>query len=577
MSIDSLSTRASGAQTMRPVMYGMRHMASAGHYLAAEAAFQILEQGGNAVDAGVAAGITLGVVHSEFVNFAGVAPIMIYLAGERRVVTIDGLGVWPAAASLDVFRVDGAGKIPRGILRTVVPAAPDAWITALAHHGTLRFADVAATAVRLARDGFPAHPLMAQIITEYETDLRTWPSTAAIYLPNGRPPLEGERFVQADLAATIQYMIDEEAAAAGARADGLRAARDAFYKGDIARAIADYHAANGGLLSRSDLSDFSCRFEPPLTASFRGRTVYGCGPWCQGPSLLQMLMMADRLPLEAFGHNSPDYVHALTEAIKLAFGDREAHIGDPRFVDVPIDQLLSPEYADRRSRQIDPQRAFPGLPPSGLAPARRPGPALVGAAAPSLDTSYVAVVDSQGNAFSATPSDVATDTPVIPGTGLCPSSRGSQSWADPDHPASIAPGKRPRLTPNPAIVLAPDGSVMPIGTPGGDVQCQAMLQVLVNRLVFGMNPQHAVEAPRFASFSAPDSFEPHAAEPGRLLVEEPIAGPLAAPLEARGHAVGTWPALTWRAGGVCLVEANAETGVLSAGADPRRSSYAVGW
>jgi gamma-glutamyltranspeptidase/glutathione hydrolase len=225
----------------RARIVGTRHMAAAGQYLAAQAAFQILEAGGNAVDAGVAGGIALGVVQSEYVGFAGVAPIMIYLAETDEVVTISGLGWWPKAASVDFFHKQHGGKIPRGILRTVVPAAPDSWITALRRYGTMSYGDVAGAALRFARDGFPVPSLMAEIIADNEDEYRAHPANAAIYLPNGRPPQAGEVLVQTDLARTIQYMIDEErAAAAGGREAGLQAARDAFYRGDIAQTIAQH-------------------------------------------------------------------------------------------------------------------------------------------------------------------------------------------------------------------------------------------------------------------------------------------------------------------------------------------------
>jgi gamma-glutamyltranspeptidase / glutathione hydrolase len=569
-------------ESLRPVLMGTRHMAVAGHYGAAHAAFTMLEAGGNAVDAGVAAGIALGVLQSDLVNVAGVAPIMIYRASTRDVLTISGLGTWPHAITPDFFVRHCGGVIPHGVLRTVVPAAPDAWITALERFGTKSFGECAAAAIRFASEGFPMYALMSAMIGMHVDDYRRWPSSAAIYLPNGRPPRPGERFVQRDLGGTLQYMADEESAVAGkGRAAGLQAARDAFYRGDIARTIVAYHRENGGLLTAEDLADFRVAIEPPAHTRFRGLDVYACGAWCQGPALLEMLNIVAGVDLRAMGHNSVDYAHALTETIKLAFADRERYFGDPRFVDVPIDTLLSGAYAQGRRALLRPDRAWPGLPPAGDVgnAGARPEPLLTRdrAAAGAHDTSCISVIDKDGNVFAATPSDPSYDTPVIPGTGLCPSSRGSQSFADPAHPSCAAPGKRPRLTPMAAIALFPDGSPMPLGTPGGDVQAQALLQVLLNMTLFGMNPQQAVEAPRFASYSFPDSFEPHSYSPGLLYVENRVPQSVRDGLASRGHDVVDWPDFVWRAGAVCVQCLDREHGVISAGADPRRPCYAVGW
>src|SRR5712671_6182662 len=213
----------------RPTIMGTRHMVAACQYLAAEAGFKILEAGGNAIDAGVAAGISLGVVQPEFVNVAGVAPIMIYSAADNRIFTIPGLGTWPKAIERDYFKKNHGGKIPQGIMRTVVPAAPDAWITALDRFGTMSFGEVAQSAIGFARDGFPVYPLMSEIITEHEAEYREFPSNVVLYLPHNRPPRAGEIFVQKELAATIQYMVDQETAARHrGREAGLAAARDAF-------------------------------------------------------------------------------------------------------------------------------------------------------------------------------------------------------------------------------------------------------------------------------------------------------------------------------------------------------------
>jgi gamma-glutamyltranspeptidase / glutathione hydrolase len=567
--------------TYRPTITGARHMIAAGHYSAAHAGFQILEAGGNAIDAGVAAGIALNVLQTDRVNFAGVAPIMIYLAETREIVNIDGLGTWPKAASLDHFRNHHGGKMPPGILRTVMPAAPAAWITALECYGTMSFGDVAREGTRLAREGFAMHEFMAEYIRDHEPAYRRWPASAAVFLPNGKAPKTGERFVQSELAASIQYMIDQEAAHRGkGRAAGLKAARDAFYKGDIAQKIARYHEENGGWVTAADLAGYDVRFEKPVHARFHGIDVYACGPWSQGPVLPQTLNLLSGFDLKAMGHNSPQYVHTLIEALKLSFADRHRYYGDPAFVNVPLDVLLSELYAAERRKLVRPDAAAPGLPPAGDIAGFPPGPKLPPDASgdpnPAADTSYVCAVDRQGNAFSATPSDGSSATPVIPGTGLCPSSRGSQSWTDPAIPAVMAPGKRPRLTPNPAMALKDGKLFMPFGSPGNDIQPQAMTQVLLNIVVFGMEPQAAVEAPRFATYSFPSSSEPHAYHPGRVNVEARVDAAVVERLAQLGHKVGPWQALEWRAGAVCAIRVNEDNGLLEGAADPRRPCYALG-
>ena len=597
MSVRETSARESGyagfdpeaIDAARPAIRARRHAIVAGHYLAAQAGFAILEAGGNAIDAGVAAGLALGVVHSDLVNVAGVAPIVLYSAARGRVETISGLGPWPRAMTADLFQREHGGRIPEGLLRTVVPAAPDAWITALARHGTMTFGEVAQGAIELARDGFVMYPLMASVIARKAESYHRWPSSAAIYLPGGRPPATGEVFVQADLARTLQYMADEERAAGGARAAGLAAARAAFYTGDVAATITAFHRENGGLLDAGDLAAFRSEVGEPLRSTIAGTDVYACGPWCQGPALLQALRLLDVKALARHGHNSAEALHAMVEALKLAFADRERWYGDPRFVDVPVRALLSDDYTRRRRALIRPGEAWPGLPPAG-APAGgvpaggaaaedAPPEAAAGAppaGAPAHDTSYVCVIDEAGNAFSATPSDVSFDTPVIPGTGLCPSSRGSQSWADPAHPSSVAPGKRPRLTPNPALAIRDGAFLMPFGTPGGDVQIQAMVQAFLNVTVFGMNPQAAVEAPRCATHSFPNSFEPHDYHPGRLLLEARIPASVGEALAGWGHGVEWWPEWAWPAGAMCLLVKDLARGTIATGADPRRPAYALG-
>lgn len=570
-------TGGGAPSSMRPTLAGLNHMISAGHYLATQAGMDILQAGGNAIDAGVAAGIALGVVQGDLVNFGGVAPILVHEASSGRVTSIAGLGHWPKAATLELFLERHRGTIPAGVLRSVIPAAPDAWITALERFGTMRFGEVASSAIRLAREGFVMYPLMAEVIADHESGYRRWPSSEAVFLPGGAPPVPGSIFRQPDLARSLQYLADEERAHADAnRAAGLDAARRAFYRGEIAAAIVDYHKAQGGLITHDDLRDFRVEVEPALSSSFRGTQVHSCGFWCQGPALLQMLNILESRDLAALGHNSAEYIHLLVETIKLAFGDREVHYGDPRHREIPMTRLLDKAYARERLAMIRQNRAGPDIPAAGGL-AQGPIEPDTSRTDPLLDTSYVAVVDRLGNAFSATPSDGSYNSPIIPGTGLIASGRGSQSWAVAGHPCAIAPGRRPRLTPNPSIAIREGGHVMAFGSPGGDVQCQAMLQVLLNVEVFGMELQQAIEAPRFASFGFPSSFEPHATEPGRVMVEDLIGVGVGDALAAKGHAVKWWRERSWRAGAVCAVKHDLASGIRWGAADPRRPAYAMGW
>jgi len=568
----------------RPTIMGTRHVIAAGHYLAAHAGFKILEGGGNAVDAGVASGIAMGVLQTDKVSFGGVAPLIVYLAKKKEIHCIDGLGVWPKAITPDFFQKFHGGKIPPNELRSVVPAAPDSWITALERFGTMTFGEVASAAIRFASEGFPMYPLMAEFITHNQASYERYPASKKIFLPKGKPPVPGELFVQADLGRTLQYMADvEKANKRKGRRLALRAARDAFYKGDIAAAIVKHHQKVGGLMRMEDFAEFNVKFEPTVKAKFKGVEVHACGPWSQGPVLPMALNILKNDNLEALGHNSPEYIHVVTEALKLAFADRHQHFGDPNFIKVPMKGLISDKYAAHRRGMINAGRAWPGMPPAGdpatltdlpdrwmtpAEPAEAPGPG---------DTTYTCCIDRHGNAFSATPSDGSNNSPVIPGVGLVCSGRGTQSWSDPTHPCSVAPGKRPRLTPNPALAFKNGKVLMPFGTPGGDVQPQSMLQVFLNVNVFGMDAQAAIEAPRFANYSFPGSFEPHKYYPGRLYLEGRITAATGDVLKQLGHKVHWWDDYTWLAGAPCTIVVDQKTGILHGGADPRRPAYVLGW
>ncbi len=577
---------AKGISTYRPPIMGVTHMVSAGHYLAAAAGYRILEQGGNAVDAGVASGIAINVTMPENTNFGGVAPIIIYNAEADEVVTISGLGRWPKAASIDYFMQHHEGQIPYGIARSVVPSAPDAWMTALERYGTMTFEQVVTPALELAEHGHPLSEPVQQGIAAQASPAEggppfRFPSTRALFMPHGRVLEVGERFVQSDLARTFKRLIEVETAnASRGRAAALRAARDFFYQGEIAEEMARFSAEQGGFITLEDLRDFSVRVEMPVKGTFRDIDVYTCGPWCQGPVVAQTLQMLEDDELQAMGHNSPAYIHLVAEALNLAFADREHFYGDPDFVDVPIETLLSKPYTQERRRAINAAKAFGEMPPPGDPGARYPARVNGSlASAPrgehAHDTSYTCVVDRWGNAFSATPSDASFWSPIVPGLGFIMSGRGSQSWLDPEHPSSLQPWKRPRLTPNPAMAFKDDQLYMPFGCPGGDAQCQAMVQMFLNIAVFGMDPQGAIEAPRFTSSSFPNSFWPHTYLPGRLNVEGRIDPAIRAALSGLGHDIAVkddWERMSMAVLSAIVVE----NGILKGGADPRRDTYAIG-
>ena len=570
-----------GAASLRPTVMGSAHAVSTGHYLATLAAMRVLDAGGNAVDAGVTAAMALAVVQPDIVSFAGVAPTLIYVEKEGRVISLAGLGYWPAATDLARLVAAGDGKnVPDGLLRTVLPAAPATHLEALRRYGTISFEQAATPAMELARDGFGVYPFFANSVADSVQKYRRWPESARLFLPGGRPPRIGERFVQAELARSIRGMIEAERSARGDRARGLRAAHDFFYRGPIAQAVAAYHAEHGGFMTAADLAGFEAPVEAPITIRWRGYEVHSCDVWCQGITLLETMKILEDTDFARVGHNTPEYLHRVAQALDLAFGDREAYVGDPKFVDVPTAALLSDAYAVSQRARMDPRRAFGAMPEPGSVPghaAKRAAPkASRGATAMAPDTIYAAVMDRHGNAYSATLSDTSYDTPVIPGIGMVISSRGQQSRLAAGHPAQVAPGKRPRLTPSPAIAMRDGAPFMCFGTPGGDGQAPAMLQMFLNATQFGMQLQQAVEAPRFLSANFPNSFPPHDYFPGRLCVEQNMPEGAIDALRRLGYDLELLPPFPPKSGGVCAVMRDPQ-GLKHAAADPRRECYALAW
>ena len=567
-------------ESWRPTVIGRAHAVASGHYLATEAAMRILDKGGNAIDAGVAAAMAVAVLQPDIVSFAGVAPTLIYLAEEDRVVSLEGLGYWPAATDRARLVRDGGDIVPEGLLRTVVPAAPATNILALRRFGTMSFEQVAGAALSLARSGFAMYPLLAHNIESVRNGFERYPENARILLPGGRVPDVGSLFRQVDLARTIEGMIDAERNARGDRDAKLQAVHDFFYRGPIAKAISRFHAEHDGFLTEADLDGFEVPVTDGIHCHYKDLSVFTGDTWCQGIVLLQALKILEHVELRRLGHNSLEYIHIVSQAVALAFADRETYVGDPKFNDVPVPMLLSSEYGRSQLARIRHDQAFADMPAS---PDRERTAVVPRAGDPrhpmmlAQDTTYACAADRWGNAYSVTPSDNSNDTPIIPGTGLAISSRGNQSRLESGHPAEARAGARPRLTPSPAIAMRDGRFYMAFGTPGGDMQKQAMLQVLLNVYEFGFPVQSAIEKPRFGNFSFPNSFAPHRYSPARLCVEEPLAARFGDALRRLGHDLEVWPERAPPAAGVCAILFDAAEGLLHAGADPRREGTASAW
>ncbi len=544
----------------RPTLMGRRHMIVSGQPLASMAGMRVLEAGGNAIDAGVAAGFALNVLQPDMANLGGVAPVMLYLAGERRVTTFSGVGRWAQSVTRAKMVAVGNGRIPVGPARWVVPAAVDSWLAALGRYGTMSAAEVLGPAIALAADGFPLNYFLRANLEIMQKRRMDAPHNHAVFLPDGVVPDIGSLVRQTALAETLRHLVAAEARAGGTRAEGVRAARDAFYKGDIAEQVGKFAAEVGSFLTAADLRAYEGREEQPVSITYRGQTVHACGPWTQGPAVLRMLNL-----MEGFDPATlppAERAHLAIECAKIALLDRNRYYGDPDFVDVPMENLLSKSYADARRAEIGTQ-------------AREASPERAGARSP--DTTYVCVADAAGNLFSATPSDsTILISPMVPGLGFGVSDRGLQASLIDGDPNVIAPGKRPRLTPNPGIVVGADFA-MPYGTPGGEIQTQAMLQFLINHLDLGLDPQAAAEAPRWSCMAVPATEDPHPATPGRVYLETRADPAMAEALRARGHDVQDWPDYAALAGGICAIRRDARTGVLAGGADPRRMAYGIGW
>ena len=472
----------------------------------------------------------------------------------------------------------------------------------------MSFAQVLQPAIELAENGFPVYEGLHAALTANATKFsERYPTTAEIYCPKGRVPEVGEVLRNPDWANVLKTMCQAEAAARHkGRVAGIEAARDAFYKGKIAERIVDFiaknpvedasGAAHTGLLSLEDLAEWHATVEEPVSLRYRGLDVHKCPPWTQGPVFLQHLAILEGYDLKSLGHNSAEYLHLLIESAKLAFADREAYYGDPLFDTVPLDVLLSKEYAAKRrgligeeaSREMRPGDAGRGLPAYAtfdVAGDNRRALQIAGRSVRELglghahvgDTTHLDAVDREGNMVAATPSGGwIGDSPVIKGLGFPLGTRGQMFYLNPERPNALAPRKRPRATLTPSLVTKAGEPFMVFGTPGGDGQDQWTLQFFLNYVEFGMNIQEALDAPTLHSVHFPSSFYPRKAYPGRVEAENRIPKEVITALERRGHEVGLLDG--WANGKAMGIRYDKERGIILGGVSPRRLiGYALGW
>ncbi|HEX2437867.1 MAG TPA: gamma-glutamyltransferase [Methylomirabilota bacterium] len=590
--IHEIEHHAADWATTRPVVSGTQGVVAAGHPLVAMAGMRMLMAGGTAFDAAAAAGFAAAVVEpTASYTLMGECVALVHDARRGTTQALSGQGTAPALLTIPFFRGRGLDRIPTGPgsdahLSFTVPGAVDAFLTLVETHGTRTLSEVLAPALEYAEHGFPMYEYMHRLLAIPETrsqfDVYP-PGGTAVFYPQGRTPAVGELFVQPALGATLRRLADADTRRRGSRTAGIVAARERFYRGEVAAQVAAFSERLGGLLRASDLAGYRARLESPLRVAFAGHEILAQGAWTQGPVLLQALAMLATLDLRALGHNSARYIHVVTEALKLAFADRERYYGD--VPDVPMAELLAPAYTRERAALIGMDRAAPAAPPAGELPGRGPMSAAAtgapaanvsGAAAGGADgTTHIAAIDRDGNMVALTPSGgVFRKSAFAPELGCTLSTRSEMFVLEDGHPNAPAAGKRPRTTLVSYLISEHGVPTTTVGCPGGDDQAQADLQIVLNLVLFGMNPQQAVEAPRFSTQTLINSFYPRVYRPGQLNVEPGIPESTRAELRALGHTVSEIGACGI---GAVVTQRDPVSGVLSAGADPRRPTYALAW
>jgi gamma-glutamyltranspeptidase/glutathione hydrolase len=578
--IVAMAAYAQNPHTMFPAVRGTREMIGAGNSMEVEAGYRILEQGGNAVDAGVAATLAATVTEQDHFGLGGEMPLLVKMNG-KPVMVVNGIGIAPELATIEYYKnrpvepweQEGLRRPPipgQGIRAAITPGVVDGLLLALEKFGTKSFAEVAAPAIEDA-DAFPATEIYSNTVGMFQRILALWPVSAQFYFPGGSLPKAGQLVHMPTLAATLREMAAAEKKAHGNRVAKLHAVHDIFYKGDIAKRIAAFNEANGGLIRLGDMEKTHAEMDEPRTTSYRGYVVNKPGFFTQGPVMIEALNILEGYDLKAMGHNTPEYLHTVIEAVKLAFADRDRFYGDPRFTKIPEETLLSKEYAARRRKLIDPGHASMESRPGDLgfsAP-------MTGGGGKSQDhdTTCVNVFDKFGNAFSETPSGAWLPSVIAGDTGIPLSIRLASFVTIPGHANQLAPGKRPRVTLSPTLVTKDGEFYMELSTPGGDNQDQALLQVLLNIIDFGMTPQEAVESPRFQTEHFYASFDFHEMNAGVVSLEGRLSRDTIQRLIALGHHVQVAGEWSNTSAPVVILK---KDGVLNGAADPRRGRFVFG-
>jgi gamma-glutamyltranspeptidase/glutathione hydrolase len=568
----SMSRRAyrilpTDATTFHPRWLGTRGAVAGNSNLSVNAGADVLKAGGNAFDAAVAASFVEGLVNPQMHTIGGECPILVRLAGEKRVIAVNGNMAAPGKATPEAYRARGLADIPdSGVLAAGVPAAFGALLTVLERWGTMPLKEVLAPAIGLAKNGFPVSEGLRNqhkygLAPMAERFRKEWPGSAKLYLPGGRVPEVGELFRNPALARTFTFLSES------------KKPLDAFYRGEVAEEIVKFSKARDGLLELPDFAAFETRIETPASMKLGDTELFKTGFWSQGPAELQTLALMWQFDLKKIGFGTPDYCHLLIEAMKLAYADREQYYGDTK---VPGEVLLSDSYAKVRAKLIDMKRSSLDL---------RPGDAWSGKAILEKEkrftpkdwgpgTVHVDAVDAKGNMASFTPSGAwISSSEVIESLGFPLSTRMMTFYLEPaHHPNVLAPGKRPRTTLTPSMAFRDGKPWMAFGTMGGDNQGQWLLQFYLCRAAFGMSIPEAIEAPRLSSEHTPGFFAPHASEPNRVRIEPRFGAQVLDELRRRGHDLDIAP--DWTEGFVSCAAYDEDTGLIEAGCDPRGSKAA---